>query len=247
MKQISVLLSDDHSLVRKGLRLLLAKAEDMQVVGEAENGRQAVEEARRLGPDVVLMDLAMPELNGLEATRQIRRTTRSTRVLVLSGYNDNQHAYQAIEAGAAGYLMKEASPEDLLYAIRQVHQGSTFFSAPISRRLVKQWEDQVLNGHPGNFARDPLTHRETEIVQLIAEGYAAKEITSLLSISITTVSTHRQSAMDKLGIHDIASLTRYAVSRGFVDSNYSPREESSKAAMANRPPAPTSRYEFRRS
>ena len=225
VKRISVLLSDDHAFVRKGLRCLLARAEDIEVLGEVANGRRAVEEAKKLRPDVVLMDIAMPLLNGLEATRQIRLANRSTRVIVFSGYSDDQHVFQAVEAGASGYLMKEAAQDDLLQAIRQVRQGNAYFSAPISRRLVKLWEDKFLNGCFSNVTVNPLTSRQTEIVQLVAEGYATKQIAGLLSISATTVWKHRQSAMDKLGIHGVASLTRYAVSRGVVESDFSPNSD----------------------
>lgn len=228
---MTLLVCDDHALMREGLRRLLATAEDMQVLGEADNGRRAVEEAKRLRPDVVLMDFGMPLLNGVEATRQIKRASSSTRVLMFSGYNDDQHVLQALEAGAAGYITKGANRDDLLQAVRQVHEGGAYFSVPISKRLVKLWEDKFLNGQSGNVTVNPLTSRQTEIVQLVAEGYGTKQIAGLLSISATTVWKHRQSAMDKLGIHDVASLTRYAVSRGVVESNYAPDSFGTRPAL----------------
>jgi DNA-binding NarL/FixJ family response regulator len=215
MKKITVLLSDDHAVVRDGLRRLLETAGDIEVVGEAENGQRAVCEAKRLRPDVVLMDIAMPLLNGLEAARRIAREVPASRVLILSSYNDDQHVQQAVHAGVAGYLMKEAASKDLLLAIRETSKGNAFFSPPIARRVLKRWRNRGL--HTQTAPVPVLTSRQTEVVQLIAEGHSSKEIADVLSVSVKTVEKHRQSLMDKLDIHEIASLTRYAVSSGFVE------------------------------
>jgi len=212
MKKITVLLSDDHTIVREGLRGLLAATDDIQVVGEAENGHQSVLETRRLRPDVVVLDLAMPALDGLEAARQIIREVPSTKVLILSASNNEQHLQQAVHAGAAGYVNKATAPVDLLRAIRQIAVGDNFFSPPISKALFKQWQT------PGGITASPLTGRQMEILRLIVEGNANKQIAGLLSISIKTVEKHRQTLMTRLKIHDVATLTRYAVSNGLIES-----------------------------
>lgn len=216
MKKITVLLSDDHAVVREGLRLLLGAANDIEVVGEAENGRRAVAEAGRLRPDVILMDIAMPLLNGVEAARQIAREVPNARVLILSSYSTDQHVQQAVEAGAAGYLMKETASKDLFRAIREIVSGNAFFSPPIARRLLRRWQNRETES--AMTTAPVLTSRQTEVMQLIAEGYSSKQIAAMLSVSIKTVEKHRQALMDKLDIHEIASLTRYAVSSGVVES-----------------------------
>ena len=229
MKKITVLLADDHTVVRKGLRLLLEAETDIQVVGEAANGQQSVREAKRLKPDVVLQDLAMPMLNGLEATRQIGKEVPSAKVLILSAYSDDAYIEHAVEAGAAGYLMKETAGEDLLRAIREIASGNAFFSPPIAKRLLKQWQEKFPNGQPIKSKGVKLTSRQTEILQLIAEGHATKQIAGLLALSIKTVEKHRQDLMNTLNIHNIASLTRYAVSSGVVESNRMPNWSATSA------------------
>jgi len=222
MKKITVLLSDDHTLLRESLRLLLEAEPDIQVVGEAADGHQSVKETKRLKPDVVLQDLAMPLLNGLEAARQIAKEVPTTKVLILSAYTDDAYIEHALEAGAAGYLMKETAGADLLRAIREIAGGNAFFSPAVAKRLLKQWQEKFPNGSPVRADSIRLTGRQTEILQLIAEGYATKQIAGLLSLSIKTVEKHRQDLMNTLNIHNIASLTRYAVSSGVVESNRMP-------------------------
>jgi DNA-binding NarL/FixJ family response regulator len=232
MKKITVLLSDDHTLLREGLRLLLERESDIHVIGEAANGRRAVAETKRLKPDVVLLDLAMPVLNGMEAARQIAKEVPSAKVLILSAYNDDQYIEHAIEAGAAGYLMKETVGTDLLRAIREVAKGNAFFSPPIAKRMLKQWQGKSLDGDPVRTKTTLLTSRQTEVLQLIAEGYATKQIADLLSLSIKTVEKHRQELMNALDIHNIAALTRYAVSSGVVESNRLPNASATSALRA---------------
>jgi DNA-binding NarL/FixJ family response regulator len=216
IKKISVLLVDDHAVVRQGLRALLEAEGDIVVVGEAENGREAVVLAKKTLPDVVLMDLAMPGLNGLEATRQIVRNLPSAKVLVLTSYGDDDYVVQLMEAGAVGYLVKQTAAADLLRAIREVHEGDRFFSPSIAKRLRQQDRAAFAAGQP-SVKTSRLTSREAEVLQLVAEGFANKQIAAELSISIKTVEKHRQQAMNKLNIHDIAGLTRYAISRGWVE------------------------------
>ena len=218
MKKITVLLADDHNLMRQGLRALLRAQPDIEIVAEAETGRQAVERARTLKPDVVVMDIAMPLLNGLEATRQIIKQVPSSRVLILSTYSDDEYICGLTEAGAAGYLQKDAAVTDLVKAIREVRKGRTFFSPAICKRLMDHYRETLVKGVPVRKRTDLLTPREAEVLQLIAEGEANKQIAAELRISIKTVERHRQRLMNRLGIHDIAGLTRYAISKGVIES-----------------------------
>ncbi|HCL92919.1 MAG TPA: response regulator transcription factor [Verrucomicrobiota bacterium] len=216
-KKVTVLLADDHIVVRQGLRALLEAEGDIEVVGEAKDGREAVSLARQTQPEVVLMDVAMPELNGLEATRQIVRELPGTKVLALSSYGNDDYVTQLLEAGGVGYLVKQTAAADLLKAIRQVRKGQVFFSPMIAQRLQAGRPGTPGGGRPGN-KHASLSSREAEVLQLVAEGFANKQIAAKLSISIKTVEKHRQQAMNKLNIHDTAGLTRYAISRGWVES-----------------------------
>ena len=216
MKTISVLLVDDHAIVRQGLRALLAPEEDIQVVGEAENGRQAIKTALECHADVVVMDVAMPLLNGLETTRQLLKACPSAKVLVLSTYSDEDCVQQLTEAGVSGYLVKQTAANDLITAIREVQKGNAYFSPSIARRLRDRCREAFSTGQPMKKAVD-LTSREAEVLQLIAEGFPNKQIAAELSISIKTVEKHRQQVMNKLQIHDVAGLTRYALTKGLVD------------------------------
>ncbi len=216
MKPITVLLADDHNVVREGLRTLLQMESDIQVVGEAQTGRQAVQLTKDLLPAVVVMDLAMPLLNGLEATRQILKEQPATRIVILSAHGDDAYVEQAIEFGAAGYLIKQTSALVLAKAIREVSKGNAFFSPSISREIEGRRERSFGKGK-AKIAR--LTSREIEILQLIAEGMANKQSAAELGISIKTVEKHRQHLMSKLGIHDTAGLTRYAINAGIIESS----------------------------
>jgi DNA-binding NarL/FixJ family response regulator len=219
MQKITVLLVDDHTVVRQGLRVLLESEKDIGVVGEAESGRQAVHMAKKLLPDVVVMDIAMPLLNGLEATRQIVKEVPSTKVLILSSYSDDEYVQQLTEVGAAGYLIKQTAANDLVKAIREAQRGNAYFSPSISRRLMDIHREAYLRGGVVKKRGDHLTSRELEVLQLIAEGKANKQIAAELCISIKTVEKHRQQVMNKLNIHDIAGLTRYAISKGIIENN----------------------------
>ena len=216
MKKIAVLLVDDHAVVRQGLRALLEAEGDMVVLAEAENGRQAVAQTKKSLPDVVVMDVAMPGMNGLEATRQIVRNVPSAKVLVLTSYGDDDYVAQLLEAGASGYLVKQTAAADLLKAIREVHEGNAFFSPTVAKRLRQRDRESFLGRQTGTRTAR-LTSREAEVLQLVAEGFANKQIAAELSISIKTVEKHRQQAMNKLNIHDVAGLTRYAISKGWVE------------------------------
>lgn len=218
MNPITILLADDHTIVREGLRALLKLEADFEIVGEADNGREAVELAGRLRPDIIVMDIAMPLLNGLEATRQILQTTPSTKVLILSAYSDDVYVDRMMALGASGYLIKQTAAHVLPDAIREIHAGTPFFSPAISKRLKESERKAKARGDlPGNVPS--LTSREMEVLQLIAEGKTNKETAAELNISIKTVEKHRQKVMEKLNIHDTASLTRYAISAGIVESS----------------------------
>jgi DNA-binding NarL/FixJ family response regulator len=218
-QKISVLLADDHTVVRQGLRALLTAEEDIQIVGEAENGREAVQLVKKLLPNVVVMDIAMPVLNGLEATRQITRAVPSTKVLILSSYSDDEYVQQLTEAGAAGYMVKQTAATELLKAIREANRGNAYFSPSIAKRLRDHCRHALAGGASAGRRSDTLTAREAEVLQLIAEGRANKQIASELCISIKTVEKHRQQVMNKLGIHDVAGLTRHAISKGIIETN----------------------------
>jgi DNA-binding NarL/FixJ family response regulator len=216
MKKISLLLVDDHTVVRQGLRALLSQEEDIEVVGEAENGRQAVQMATKTTPDVVLMDVMMPLMNGLEGTRQVLKNVPSTKVLVLSSYCDDDYVQQLTEVGASGYVIKQTAADNLMLAIREVQKGNAFFSPTVAKRLRDRCRQAFADGQP--LKRNvELTSREAEVLQLIAEGLPNKQIAGELGISIKTVEKHRQQVMNKLNIHDVAGLTRHAISKGVVN------------------------------
>lgn len=217
MKQINVLLADDHTIVRQGLRALLQAEPDIAVVGEAADGRQAVDAVRELRPDVVIMDIAMPSLNGLEATRQMKKTSPNSRVIILSSYASQEYVEQLVEAGAFGYLLKQTAAQELVAAIREARKGNAFFSPAISKMLLEQCQSPT-GRTPQTRGSTRLTSRELEVLQLIAEGATNKGIAAVLHVSIKTVEKHRQQLMNKLGIHDIAGLTRYAVAKGIIES-----------------------------
>jgi DNA-binding NarL/FixJ family response regulator len=219
VKRITVLLAEDHMIVREGLRKLLEAESDIEVVGEADNGRQAVAMTRKLRPAVVVMDIAMPLLNGLEATRQIRQVVPDAKVLILSAHSDDAYVKSVTALGAAGYLIKQTSAEFLSKAIREVQKGNTFFSPSISKGL-RHHNQQALD-RKGRLKTkvSHLSSRELEVLQLVAEGEANKQIAAELGISIKTVEKHRDHLMQKLNIHDTAGLTRYAIAAGIIESS----------------------------
>ena len=219
MKKISVLLADDHTIVREGFRKMLELENDIEICEEAQDGRQAVVLAKKFHPDVVLMDIAMPLLNGLEAARQLLKERPLIKVLMLSAHNDDAYVQKAIDSGAVGFLLKQTSAHEVCHAIREVHAGRNFFTASITKRqdnLHPQTPDRSGTLKKKNIV---LTSREMEVLQLIAEGKANKQTAAELGIGIKTVEKHREHLMDKLDIHDIAGLTRYAISAGIIESS----------------------------
>jgi DNA-binding NarL/FixJ family response regulator len=219
MKQITVLLAEDHTVVREGLRKILELEDDFAVVGEAEHGRQAVALVKKLRPAVVVMDIAMPLLNGLEATRQILKAVPGARILILTAHSDDAYIKVATESGAVGFLLKQASALDLSEGIREVNKGHVFFGPLMAKRLPERERTLLDQAGRSKPRKDRLTSREVEVLQLVAEGQANKQIAAELSIGIKTVEKHRERLMAKLSIHDTAGLTRYAISAGVIESS----------------------------
>jgi DNA-binding NarL/FixJ family response regulator len=221
VQKIKVLVADDHTIVRRGLVSLLSLADGIEVVGEAENGREAIEKALLLAPHVILLDINMPVLNGLEATHQIRQKAPEVKVLIVSAHDNDEYVLQVVRSGANGYLLKNTSADDLFAAIRAVHAGRAFYSPSVSRILANFQSNQaspVGDAAPGNeaAAETRLTGREREVLQLVAEGQTHQQIAMALSISKRTVDTHCNNIMSKLDIHDNAGLTTYAIKNGIV-------------------------------
>jgi len=220
MRTISILLADDHTIVREGLRALLEFEKDLQVIGEAGDGRTAVKLVLELRPDVVVMDIAMPLLNGIEASRQILHELPDAKILILSAHRDDVYVEQTMKFGVKGYLIKQTASSALAEAIRRVHHGETCLSPSVSDRL--HYHEKKARAHGELHAKENaarLSSREVEVLQLIAEGKANKETADILQISVKTVEKHRQNVMDKLNVHDTAGLTRYAIANGIIESS----------------------------
>lgn len=213
---IRLLIVDDHTFIREALRSLVKLDKDIEIVGEADNGRKAIELAVEKQPHVLLMDIGMPRLNGLAAARQIRQMAPGVRIILLTAFGTDQYIEQVIDGGIHGYLLKDSPSNLITHAIHEVAKGNTFHSPAISRRMRTIY-DEVPSGN-GHKPAVKLTGREVEVLQLIAEGAANKQVAGELNISIKTVEKHRQNLMDKLRIHDTASLTRYAISSGVIDN-----------------------------
>jgi two-component system response regulator NreC len=215
MKRLRILLADDHIVMRTGLSALLERQPNLEVVGESENGRQTVELTGSLEPDVVVMDVGMPVLNGIEATKLIVADHPTTAVIILSMHSDESYVMRALKAGARGYLLKDSAPADLLSAIQAVSQNKSFFSPKVSRILAEDYV-RVLKQKGAVDSYDLLTDREREILQLLAEGKANKEVATALNISPYTVETHRKHILEKLNLHNPAELILYAVRKGII-------------------------------
>jgi len=215
MKKVRILLADDHVVMRTGLRVLLERQSNLEVVGESENGRHTIDLAASLTPDVVIMDIGMPVLNGIEATKAIVAENSAVAVIILSMHADESYVMRALKAGARGYLLKDSAPADLLNAIQAVLQNKSFFSPKVSRILAEDYV-RVLKQKGGVDSYDLLTGREQEILQLLAEGKANKEVAAALNISPYTVETHRKHILEKLNLHNPAELILYAVRKGII-------------------------------
>ena len=216
MSKTKVLLVDDHTIVRQGIKALLDTQEGIEVVGEAEDGREAIEKAKQLAPNVVVIDITMPNLNGIEATLQIKKINPEIKVLVLTVHDNEEYIHRILQAGASGYLLKESAVSDLVSAINAVEKGDIFLSPSISKVVVKDYIRHV-ETESGDFdSLNILTNREREVLQLIAEGHTNKDIAHMLKLSVKTVDVHRSHIMDKLHIHDITGLVRYSIRKGLI-------------------------------
>ncbi|SPE26531.1 Two component transcriptional regulator, LuxR family [Candidatus Sulfopaludibacter sp. SbA3] len=211
MKRIRILLADDHAVVRQGFKMILSAQPDMEIVGEAGNGREAVELADSLKPDIVVMDVSMPELNGIEATRRLATSSPHTRVVALSMHKDNVYVREILRAGARGYLLKDAVAADVVTAIRAVARGESYLSPAVSNAVLDDYRKHVTN------PIDLLSSREREVLQMLAEGKTNKEIAVVLDLSVYTVDAHRGRIMEKLNVHSINELVRFAVRNGLID------------------------------
>jgi two-component system nitrate/nitrite response regulator NarL len=211
-KKIKILVADDHPVVRKGLQSCLARQERLKIVGEASDGEEALKKTRELSPDVVLMDISMPGMNGLEVTGVLRKDHPDVKVLVLSVHNNRDYIFRIIQAGAHGFISKEAPPDELLRAIESVYAGEPFFSPEIAKAALHQLVSS--GGKKDPFAQ--LTSREREVLVLIAEGQSNKEIANKLGIGVRTIETHRERIMRRLDIHSVAGLTKFAIANGMI-------------------------------
>jgi two-component system response regulator NreC len=214
--KIHILLADDHTILRAGLKMMLNAQPDMEVVGEAHDGRQAIQEAHRLQPDVILMDITMPDINGIEATRQIKKLLPSIKVLILTMHEHDEYVFQALRAGASGYILKEAADTELISALHIIQSGQFFLSPTAQSVMVGDYLQRVRTGEEKD-SYSCLTEREREILKLVAEGYTNNQIAERLVISPKTVDTHRTHIMDKLNLHSRAELVKYAMRRGLLE------------------------------
>ena len=216
MNKIRIFLADDHLILREGIRSLLGKVPDIEIVGEAGDGAEAVAKVEQLVPDVVLMDITMPGMSGLEATKQIKQKYPQVKILILTIHETNQYLSQMLQAGASGYVVKTTAASELISAIRAVYQGDVYLYPSITRMLVEDYLQRVEGGEE-RISYEGLTNREREILMYIAEDKKNKEIADLLGISVRTVQAHRTNLMDKLGAHDRTELVKYAINKGIIN------------------------------
>ena len=215
--KIHILLADDHTILRAGLKMMLNAQPDIEVVGEAHDGRQAIHEAQRLLPDIVLMDITMPDMNGIEATRQIKKLVPEIKVLVLTMHENDEYIFQALRAGASGYILKEAADTELITALHVIQSGQFYLSPTAQSVMVGDYLQRIRTGEERDSYSN-LTEREREILKLVAEGYTNNQIAEQLVISPKTVDTHRTHVMDKLNLHSRAELVKYAMRRGLLEN-----------------------------
>jgi len=215
MSKVRILLADDHTILREGIKVLLNRENDMEIVAEAEDGAQALEKVRAVKPDVVVMDISMPKIGGLEVTREITETFPDVKVVILTMHDNEEYLVQALKSGAKGYVLKEAAATDLAEAIRAVVRGDAYLYPTVARKLVDDYVNRV---RTIKTASDSLTPREREVLKLVAEGHTNKEIADYLGISVKTVENHRANLMRKLDLHDRTELARYAIKIGLVEA-----------------------------
>ncbi len=216
MDKIRVLLADDHSIMREGIRSLLSLHDDIEVVGEANDGREVIAKANELMPDVIVMDVAMPQLDGLEATRRLRKHQTKTHILILTQFEDREHVLAGLKSGATGCLSKKALAVDLVSAIRAVHRGESFLHPSVARHVIDEY---VQHTSADDEPYERLTDREREVLKLLAEGHTNKQIADMLVVSVKTVLAHRARTMEKLDIHNRTDLVKYAIRKGLININ----------------------------
>ena len=218
MKKIRILIADDHGIIRRGLRTVFKRDPAISIVGEAGDGSQAIELTRRKRPDVAVLDISMPVVNGIEATRILKQELPDLRILILTIYDTEEYVYQMVRAGASGYVLKDASGAELIGAVRSIHAGGRFFSPGISRMMIDQFIERAKKLPDGPVAEKPvLTKRETEVLRQIARGRTNPQIAHELFLSVRTINTHRSNIMHKLDIHDVAGIVRYAIQHGLIE------------------------------
>jgi two-component system response regulator NreC len=216
MTKIKVLVADDHAILRSGLARLLDESDDIDVIGEAADGREAVQKSQELHPDIVLMDIGMPVMNGMEATKQIKKRNHDIKILILSVHDNEEYLFQAFQAGAAGYLLKKAADNELINAIQVVARGEYFLHPAVTKAVVDNYVERPKSGRPHASGFDSLTEREREILKLVAEGYTFRDIAETLFISVKTVESHKANIMEKLNMHKRAELVHYAIRKGIL-------------------------------
>lgn len=217
MDKIKIVIAEDHLTVREGIKMLINSQTDMEVIGEAENGNAAIRETKKLSPDIVLMDVTMPELNGLKATKKIKQVCPETKVLVLTRHTDDAYLQQLIEAGASGYVLKQSAHMELIHAIQAVAKGNSYLDPSITNKVMNRYASRFFSHGSKNSTH--LTDRETEILQLIAWGYSNKEIAARCNISVKTVEAHKAKAMSKMEMHSRIDIVRYAILQGWLQDN----------------------------
>ncbi len=219
-RRIKIMIADDHTIVRQGMRKLLETYPELQVIGESQDGDETVELAKQLLPEIIIMDISMPGLNGLEATRQLKKRLPQIKILILTMHAEKEYIFKILQSGASGYLLKGSAIEELITAIHAVDRGESYLSPPISKSIIEEY----VGGGPNTRSTtqsQPLTTREREVLQLIAEGHTSKSIATYLSLSSKTIETHRSHIMQKLNIHNAAGLIRYAIQKGWVEVAHS--------------------------
>ena len=215
MQKIRVLLVDDHAILREGIKALLDKQDDIEVVAEASDGREAIPKAAQFCPDVVVLDISMPLMDGLESTRQMKKENPDIRILVLTMHDDEEYFFQLLRAGASGYVTKKSVGKELVSAIKAVHRGDSFFCPSMAKSLLSDY--LRLDKSSENTKQEELTYREREIVKLIAEGYTNQQIADLLHRSVKTIESHRSNILRKLGVHDTIELVKYAIRKKLIE------------------------------
>lgn len=215
MSSISGLLAEDHTILRKGLCSLLENEYGIEVIGEAENGREAIEKAEKLKPDIVVLDISLPLLNGIEVTKQLRKNFPEIKILILTMHTSDEFVFEVLNAGAKGYIIKKAAPDELVSAIHAISLGKSYFSPEISKMLIER-KIETGQTQDGSITVKILTEREREVLQLVAEGHSSREIADMLFLSIKTVENHRANMMEKLGLHNLTELIKYAISKGII-------------------------------